>query len=40
MTVWRLIDGALVLENSIQYDAIRKKVEEVYKEMKGKGELK
>lgn len=36
----RLIDGALALENSLQYEAIRKKVEEVYKEMKGKGELK
>lgn len=32
----RLIDGALVLENSIQYDAIRKKAEEEYQALKAK----
>lgn len=32
----RLIDGALVLENSIQYDAIRKKADEEYQASKAK----
>ena len=30
----RLIDGAMVLDNSIQYDAIRKKAEEEYQALK------
>ena len=32
----RLIDGALIFENSIQYDAIRKKAEEEYQALKVK----
>lgn len=30
----RLIDGAMVLDNSIQYDAIRKRAEEEYQALK------
>ena len=30
----RLIDGAMVLDNSIQYEAIRKKAEEEYQALK------
>lgn len=32
----RLIDGALVLDNSLQYEAIRKKAEEEYQALKAK----
>lgn len=32
----RLIDGAMVLDNSIQYDAIRKRAEEEYQALKAK----